>query len=445
MKPPTFLQFRSLSDLVDLLERKATSPVEVTQDLLGQIKRVNSSVRAWETISEEVALQNAMRVNDIFGRPNYNKRLCGIPIGIKDIFNTEDFPTQMGSPIWKGFAPGNDARVVFNLRYEDGNIIGKTVTSEFAVHGETQTRNPFDLRRSCGTSSAGSAAAVASGMVPVALATQTGASIIRPASFCGVFGFKPTFGTIPRTGVLKTSDTLDSIGMMARDIRDLRLVFDVTRVSGRNYPFVNRNFNDVPLPKPAKLGTMKGPYWEKIQPDVQGEFIKFIDRLDGLEDIDLIEYEIPRVEEIAELHELIYCKSLSYYFKREHLDRMKLSPRFKEMLDRGDQISPEEFLSALKKQAEWISECDSKFSCDAWLTLAAAGGAPFVERPVELEDLSKVFTFLGLPSLTLPVLQESNGMPVGIQVVGKKYSDFRILALSQRILDQLEFSWKSPE
>ena len=138
--------------------------------------------------------------------------LNGIPFGIKDIFNTQVMPTTMGSPIWAGFVAGNNARSVDSILRKGALSFGKTITAEFAVHALNATLNPYDVSKTPGTSSSGSAVAVALGIVPFALGTQTAGSIIRPASFCGVWGFKPSFGLIPRTGVLKTTDSLDTVG-----------------------------------------------------------------------------------------------------------------------------------------------------------------------------------------------------------------------------------------
>lgn len=149
-------------------------------------------------------------------------------------------PTSMGTNILKNYQPGNDARVVSNLRLEGAVIMGKTQTSEFAVHNPTETKNPINIKYSPGTSSSGSAAAVAAGIVPVAIGSQTAGSICRPASYCGVYGFKPSFGVIPRTGILKTSDTLDTVGILARYVEDLEIIFDVIKVQGHNYPFVSK-------------------------------------------------------------------------------------------------------------------------------------------------------------------------------------------------------------
>ena len=161
-----------------------------------------------------------------------------VPFGVKDIFNTIDLKTEMGSETWKDHNAGNDARVVSVLRHQGYTPIGKTVTAEFAVHHLNKTKNPHSIDKTPGTSSSGSAVAVATGMVPFALGTQTAGSIIRPASFCGVWGMKPSFGLIPRTGSLKTTDSLDTIGFLSSYGTDMREILNLLRVKGPNYPFV---------------------------------------------------------------------------------------------------------------------------------------------------------------------------------------------------------------
>ena len=149
-------------------------------------------------------------------------------------------PTEHGSPLFANYMPGNDARVVTDLKRAGAIPLGKTVTAEFAVHKAGSTKNPLDLERSCGTSSSGSAAAVASFMVPIALSSQTASSTIRPASYCGIYGYKPSFGLLPRTAMLKTTDTLDTVGIMARSVADLRMTFEQLKVQGDNYPVINK-------------------------------------------------------------------------------------------------------------------------------------------------------------------------------------------------------------
>ena len=218
------------------IRSRELSAVEWARSCAERVEELESGVGAWAYFDREKVLAQARCLDKKIAHGQTLGELCGVPIGIKDTFNTQDMPTSMGSPIWEGFRPGNDARVVFYLRQADGVIAGKTVTAEFAVHAPGKTVNPHAPGYSPGTSSSGSAAAVAAHMVPLALGTQSAGSIIRPASYCGVYGFKPSFGLVPRTGILKTTDTLDTVGVFARVPEDLNLLFEVIRVHGENFP-----------------------------------------------------------------------------------------------------------------------------------------------------------------------------------------------------------------
>ena len=187
------------------------SAVEWCESCIAQVERCEADIHAWVQFEPELALRQAREIDEKRRAGTFDDPLWGAPFGVKDVFNTAELPTCMGSPIWEGFTPGNDARVVAHLRWAGGVMFGKTVTAEFAVHHPGPTVNPHNPDYSPGTSSSGSAAAVASMMVPLALGTQTAGSTIRPASYCGVYGFKPSFGVVPRTGILKTLDTLDHV------------------------------------------------------------------------------------------------------------------------------------------------------------------------------------------------------------------------------------------
>jgi Asp-tRNA(Asn)/Glu-tRNA(Gln) amidotransferase A subunit family amidase len=217
-------------DAATALGKGQMSVRELVDSCLARIEELEPRIGAWACTDPDLARS---RADELDARKKVGSGgagpLFGLPIGVKDVFNTARFPTAMGSPIWNGFTPGNDARVVSDLELADAVIMGKTVTAEFAVHYPGKTVNPYDYERSPGTSSSGSAAAVACQMVPLALGTQTAGSTIRPASFTGIYGYKPTFGLIPRTGILKTLDTLDHVTFFARCSADLRLVMDATR------------------------------------------------------------------------------------------------------------------------------------------------------------------------------------------------------------------------
>ncbi|MEK6857253.1 MAG: amidase, partial [Nanoarchaeota archaeon] len=226
------LYLLSATESIKLIKLGRISSKELVESCATQIEKNDKKIHALVMYNKNNAIQTAEYIDNKIKEGSNVGMLCGIPVAIKDIFNTLDFPTQHGSSIRKGYTPGNDARVVFRLKQENGIIIGKTVTAEFGVHYPGPTVNPHDFKHSPGTSSSGSAAAVASFMVPLALGSQTAGSTLRPASYCGIYGFKPSFGLIPRTGMLKTTDTLDNVGLMARTIDDLELLFDVVRVSG---------------------------------------------------------------------------------------------------------------------------------------------------------------------------------------------------------------------
>ncbi len=228
----------TINDILRKYRNNEFDIIEWNKSFISVIKRKDKLIKSWAYFDEELWLKNLNFVLE--KHPRQHDKLLGIPVGIKDIFNTIDMPTCMGSPLWKGFTPGNDARVVHNIKFQGGIIAGKTVTAEFAVHSPNETRNPRDVNYSPGTSSSGSAASVASGMIPLAIGTQTAGSIIRPASYCGIYGFKPSFGTLPRTGMLKTTDSLDCVGLFATNIDDCKLLFEVMRVKGLDYPYVHQ-------------------------------------------------------------------------------------------------------------------------------------------------------------------------------------------------------------
>jgi Asp-tRNA(Asn)/Glu-tRNA(Gln) amidotransferase A subunit family amidase len=323
--------------------------------------------------------------------------LPGLKVGIKDNINTLDFPTRRGSPIYKDYTPGNDARIVSKLKQAGCVIVGKTTTSEFGVHHlYDSTRNPHDNTRTPGTSSAGSAVSVATGQVPVAIGTQTGGSVIRPASYCGVWAFKPSFGLIPRTGILKTADTLDTVGIFADKPQRLREVFDILRVSGPDYPQL-QNFR----------------YSNKMKAE----------RIDPWH---------PLIVEALDIHRKIYHKSLSYYFKTE-TERFPdlVSETFHQQVEEGCSISLDEYRRCLKRQSELMTEIESVLfdGCDFLITDSSAEPAPHDEAQ-RGHDTCAVWTLCGFPVINIPD-RIIDGLPQGTQVVARKYHDYPLLTYAE--------------
>lgn len=429
------------TELRTLLQQDEISAEQICSSCWEVVEQNEATLKAWEHLSRDLIFENA-RLLDKKRQNTPLGSLGGIPVGVKDVFNTKDYPTEMGSEIWKGFKPGNDARVVHYLREDDGLIFGKTVTAEFAVHylPSGKTTNPHNSKYIPGTSSSGSAAAVAAKMVPVSLGTQTAGSIIRPASYCGVYGFKPTFGTVPRTGVLKTADTLDTIGCFANSTDDLKLVFNVIRVNGTDYPFVYNNLKpDFSLQTDQKLriGYIIDGLWvfDEFPQYSKDALLCFLDKLRKQNQFVIEKIILDNIfNEIHHCHSLIYDKGLAYYFNNEFRNSQSaLSDLILQSIENGGRISSHEFHEALQRQVEIrdvVSRQLQEF--DIILCLSTSGEPPLCGNN-ELPDLCLIWTFLGNPSLSIPLFRGPNNMPFGLQIVAAKYDDFKLLEFAQFI------------
>ena len=258
------------------IARGAASAEEYTKACLDRIAAIDGEVGAFTHLDAEHALKQARALDRHKSDGGRVGLLHGVPVGIKDIFDTADYPTESGNPQLKGRRPQADAAAVRRLREAGAVIIGKTVTTEFAYFHPGKTRNPRDLNRTPGGSSSGSAAAVAAGMVPLSIGSQTNGSMIRPASFCGVFGVKPTHGLISRAGALPLSRTLDHVGAYARSIEDLALILDVMVGSDAADPdsraFTSPNFRAAAAeqpPLPPSYAFVRTPMWDKADAETQ--------------------------------------------------------------------------------------------------------------------------------------------------------------------------------
>lgn len=419
--------------LLTLLKDKKISIEEVVTAHLKTIEQKDTDICAWEYIDKAIIEKQIEKIQKL--EPSVHS-LWGLPIGIKDIYNTFDMPTQMGSAIWKDFTPGNDARIVHYLRRNGALILGKTTTAEFAVHYQNKTKNPHDLSRSPGTSSSGSAAAVAANMVPVAFGSQTAGSIGRPASYCGVYGYKPTFGILPRIGVLKTTDSLDTLGFFTKSARDLRLVLDASRVSGENYEYVYKYLDNYKPQKDKtfKIGIVKHPKWHLCDDFAKKEFEIFVKKL---QQSGFIVEEVanpPKMDKIHELHGIIYDKTLSYYFKDEFKQHTLVSPIFYDIIESGNKISLQEYKNAIETQAHMTQAFEAYYQdYDILLTLATADEAPIGLTTPDIPDSNLIWTFLGMPSVSIPALKGKNALPIGVLAVAKKYDDYRLLEFAEEL------------
>lgn len=427
MKEKTFLDI-NIKEIIKAYNTKELLPNDVAEMCFQRYNNLEDKFKVWNVFDKE-SLLNQSELSEKRVMEGHIRCLEGIPIGVKDIFNTQEFTTEMGSPIWKDFTAGNDARAVFSLKQAGAVIPGKTVTAEFAVHTPGKTLNPHDVSRNPGTSSSGSAAATALGIVPAAIGTQTAGSIVRPASYCGVYGCKPSFGLIPRTGMLKTTDSLDTVGYFVTHCEDLEVVFDALRVKGRDYPISNKFLNDSerqnkPSDRPWKVGFVKTYTWEYAEEYAQNSIVKFVKELEKVNDIEVSEIELPsKMSSAHEIHETIYNKSLAHYFKEEYKKSELVSEIMNDLIEKGINTKLEDFNKAILSQEELEEEMDELLSSyDVIISLSTAGEAPLINK-VEKLDPALIWTLVHIPVVSVPQFISPNGLPFGMQICSRRYND----------------------
>jgi len=416
---------------------------ELVRACLEHIDRLDKQVGAWAFVDPELALDQAKKADMALQAGMAMGPLHGVPVGVKDIFDTKDMPTEDGTVLHAGRKPLEDATVVSRLREAGAIILGKTVTTELAVYGPGKTKNPHDLERTPGGSSSGSAAAVAAGMVPLAVGTQTNGSVIRPASFCGVYGYKPTFGLISRHLVLPQSRPLDQVGVFARSIEDAALIaqslmgFDAndpdTRVQAR--PALVRTQAEGP-PVTPRLAFVKTPVWDQAEQATQNAFAELTDQLGDLAP----EVELPDIFTSAhEQHRVIMEADLARSFEREYVDGSdKLSLILKEMIERGQKVLAVDYNNAIGTIEALNRGFDKLFEWhDAILTPAVIGEAPVGLESTGSPVFCTIWTLCGMPAISIPLLQGENGMPIGVQLVGPRGDDARLLRTARWLVEKI--------
>jgi Asp-tRNA(Asn)/Glu-tRNA(Gln) amidotransferase A subunit family amidase len=420
--------------LAKAVQQGTVSASKISDVFIQRTRLLNSLYRAWVYLDEPYWRRQA----EVVDQGRAKGLLTGVPVGVKDIMNTEVYPTEMGSAVWKGHKAGNDARCVSYVRREGGIIAGKTDTAEFAVHTPNRVRNPWDIAHVSGTSSGGSAVAVATAMVPMALGTQTAGSTIRPGSWCGVYGMKPSFGLIPRTGVLKTTDTLDNIGFYGRDALDLQLLLDVLRVRGDNYPGREEALaRKGATPSRWRVAFVRGHLWDEAPEYVHSAMDGFAKQLDSIDNVDVTELDLPDgTRHTHELHRRIYNPCLAYYFRDEvQKTPGMISDCFMRLVEDGRTIPPENYKSALEEQEQLAHAMEDFFDqrVDLLIHHSSNGSAPIGSEPAINKDLNPLWTLTWLPVVTVPQFRCPAGLPFGFQVIGPRYSDYRVLSFVQML------------
>ena len=397
-----------------LIERSELRAEALIASCRERIAEREPTVKAWTHLAAEWPEAKAPRAP-----------LYGVPVGVKDIFDTHDMPTQYGSPIYAGYRPRTDAAAVALTRRAGGTIMGKTVTAEFATFVPRETRNPLDPSRTPGGSSSGSAAAVADFMVPLAFGTQTAGSLIRPASYCGIFAYKPTYNAIARAGVKPGADSLDTVGVYGRSVEDC--AFFAAALTGRGEL-------EATLDRPPRIAVCRTYEWDRVQPEMRR----------ALEDtrraLMADELELPAAfRDLRESHTAI----LWYEVARSLADEFtrfpeKLDPGLRQRCADGFALDPRAYVRAQAHAAE----CRARFAAalgayDVLLAPAATSEAPKGLASTGDVAMNVVWTLLHTPCVAVPAGKSASGMPLGMQVIGRIGDDARTLACAAWIAGRL--------
>jgi Asp-tRNA(Asn)/Glu-tRNA(Gln) amidotransferase A subunit family amidase len=437
------LNWLSACDAARAIRDGAISSEQLTHACLVRIREAEPQIQAWQFLDPEHALAQA-RARDADRREGRaTGPLHGVPVGIKDIIDTGDMPTEDGTALHAGRMPDRDAAVVAMLRAAGAVIMGKTVTTECAYFHPGKTRNPHDAERTPGGSSSGSAAAVAAGMVPLALGSQTNGSVIRPAAFCGVYGFKPTHGLIPRAGILKLSRTLDHVGVFARTLEDVALLAE--QLIGHDEqdpdtrPRARMPLQDVAASEPPLaplLAFVKGPAWERADKQTQEAFAELTGELGDR----VIDVELPSSASRAlDWHRTIMEAEMAANLDLEwEKGRERLSEKLRGLLARGRETSALEYQKAVARIPVLYDGFGEIFErCDAILTPSAPGTAPKGLGSTGDPAFCTLWTLMGTPALSLPLMRGEDGMPLGVQLVGPRHDDARLLRTARWLAGRL--------
>lgn len=419
------------------------SSEELVDACLAQVEELEESVQAWAFLDPEYAREQAKRADEARQRGNPTGALHGVPVGIKDIIDTADMPTEDGTVLHAGRRPKDDAALVSRLRVAGAIILGKTVTTELAVYSPGKTRNPRDPERTPGGSSSGSAAAVAAEMVPLAVGTQTNGSVIRPAAFCGVVGYKPTHGLISRSGVLRQSPLLDHVGVFARSVPDAALLaqeimgYDASdsAMRPRARPSL-ADFVSRPLPLAPRVAFVKNPVWDDASADTQEAFAELVETLG--EHVTEVTLPEPFADAIA-LHRTIMESDLALNFAPEYeRGAEQLSEVLRGMLERGRSYLALDYNRAVGRIAVYNAALDDVFlEMDVIVTPATQGEAPRGLASTGSPAFCTLWTLCGLPAVTVPLMQGRDGLPIGVQLVAQRGDDARLLRCAQWLIEHV--------
>lgn len=434
------------TDIVRLIRERAMSCVEVAAAANIAIAKLDPPVHAFATEAGDHAIDRARELDRLPPASAAYLPLLGVPVAIKDVFDTADLPTEYGSPIYRGHRPRADAALVGLLRAAGAVIVGKTKTCEFACMHPTDTRNPLDLERTPGGSSSGSAAAVAARIVPLATGTQTAGSVVRPASYCGVLGLKPTFGVVPLAGALPTSASLDTVGLFARSVDDLELTLDAVCAAPAGMASVRASRRvdgaggalEGALTRPPRIGVLRMA-WDRLEPAARDAIDRYVEAA-AAAGAEIEDAALPvAFERIVDAQRTIQAAETAWALGAEadwHHELVSMALRA--YIDEGRAVARDDYLAArrLADEQRWRWN-ESIAELDGVLAPSALGVPPRGLDSTGDPLLCRPFTLLGVPALALPGAWTPDGLPFGVQLTGASHGDRRVLGAARWLLAQL--------
>lgn len=433
----------SAVDAAEAVRCGQISAEELVQACLQRIDEVEADVGAWQHQDPELALEQARQADLARRSGRATGPLNGVPVGIKDIIDTADYPCEYGTVLKQGRRPPDDAFLISRLREAGAIILGKTVTTELAVYAPGKTRNPHNTAHTPGGSSSGSAAAVAAGMVPLSVGTQTNGSVIRPASYCGVFGFKPSFGGISRSGVLSQSKPLDTVGVFTRDLEDAALIADVLMVydSGDRSmrPQARPQISGLVATEPPlepRLAFVRTPVWDLAEESTKNAFRELIENSNRR--IDIVDMPAEFEGAIDDLRHIMHVDLARSYDRYYQQGKDRLSDKLVEIIESGHSILACNYQDAIERIEMYNLLLNQIFDdYDAILTPSTTGEAPLADTTGDPAFCS-IWSLCGVPALNLPLFEGLNKLPFGAQLVGQRGDDARLFRTARWLLNQLQ-------
>ncbi len=432
----------SATALAQAIRTRRISCLELAQACLSRIEQREQAVEAWQYLNPDQVIEQAIACDLARATGTPLGPLHGIPVAVKDICATADMPTGWGTPIHAGQQLNYDAAVVEQLRAAGAIIVGKTVSTEYALARAGKTRNPHHPNHTPGGSSSGSAAAVADRMVPLALGSQTGGSVLRPAAYCGVLGFKPSFGAISRFGVMPVCRDLDHVGVFARSLADIALLCSVLFGSdGRDPDCTGAGMPPhlSQLERSPRLGLVRTSAWSEVDPEAQATLVDTGEKL-AQAGARVAEVSMPSTwaDYLATLDVLMACGAAVNHGQDYDRHGQALSLQLRQVIERGRRYGNLAYGAARQAVVNYSAALAPVWAeVDALITPVITGPAPQGLEDTGSFKFCGPWTLLGLPALSIPVGRAQNTLPLAIQLVGPRGADQALLALADWVMAQL--------